>query len=146
MKKIIISILLLTFCVIIFLLLRGKDEQNLGGDYYYLPEYEAMDIGYPGGSIVYKAKEKYSFNDVKIKGNVLAAVSNDSHILASRRNRNSNEGNSKLQYFIIEKYTDVRHGPFSFDDFTKKAKELNVSDSLLRDFNFQLKQDSLPNE
>ena len=33
----------------------GVDNQELGEGYYYLPSYEAVDVGYPGGSVVYKS-------------------------------------------------------------------------------------------
>ena len=41
-------------------------DANLGDNYFYLNRDEAIDIGYPGGAIIYKATQKYNFSDIKI--------------------------------------------------------------------------------
>ena len=49
MKKLIIAIIVtVLLCGILFFIFR-TDEQDLGDNYFYLPKYEAIDIGYPEG-------------------------------------------------------------------------------------------------
>ncbi|HCA08440.1 hypothetical protein [Chryseobacterium sp.] len=61
--------IILTLSLLLFLY-SCNDGSNLGGDYYYLPIYEAEDIGYPYGTIVYKSKEKNHFDEVLIYSDI----------------------------------------------------------------------------
>ena len=85
---------------ILFYTCVGVDDQNLGDNYYYLPKYEAKDIGYPGGAIVYKSAEKNIFKEVKIEGEVINVKS------------------------------DLVYGPFNKKDYQKKRLELGIPDKL----------------
>ena len=49
----------------VFLMYSCYDDQNLGNNYFYLPMYEAYDIGYEG-SIIYKSHKKLLFSDIII--------------------------------------------------------------------------------
>ena len=46
-------------------------EEELGNGYYYLPDYEALDIGYCKGSTIYKSIQKNCFQTVLIQGGIL---------------------------------------------------------------------------
>ena len=39
--------------------------------YYYLTKEEALDVGYPYGSMIYRGLQEYSFSDILITSNVL---------------------------------------------------------------------------
>ena len=131
MKKLIIAILIIIFCVIIVFVFMGNDEQDLGDNYYFLPEYEAIDIGFPDGATVYKASQKYVFNDIKIQGNVVNAISNTDFIIVSQRKGSSKVENDSLQYYIIAKKTDSIYGPYNTDGYLQKRKKLIVPKKLI---------------
>jgi len=78
MKKIIyISSFFALFCC--------NDGTHLGNNYYYLPDYESVDIGYPYGSIVYKSHEKYHFDEVVIFSDINKITSNEKYIIVLQR-------------------------------------------------------------
>ena len=71
MKKIFLHILVLT------LICYSCSDRELGDGYYFLPKYESIDIGYPEGeAIIYKSNQEYSFDEIKISGDVLEVASN----------------------------------------------------------------------
>jgi len=116
----------------------GVDEQNLGDNYYYLPKYEAVDIGYPGGAIIYKSAQKNIFSDIKIHGNVISVDNNKDFIIAIQNADSSNiektnssiaEKNS-LNYFIIVKKSNLIYGPFNKEEYLQKRDELRVPKEL----------------
>jgi hypothetical protein len=139
MKKWIISILILTCCAIIIFMFWGSDKQDLGGNYYYLPKYEAIDVGYPGGAIIYKSPKKYLYKDIKIYGNVISVNSNKNFIIAIQEtdSSNANEINSiivkkrYLKYYIIAKETDSVYGPYGKEEYLQKRMELNIPQKLI---------------
>lgn len=121
MKKIVI--------VLGFLLLSCNDESNLGGDYYYLTDYEARDVGYEYGSIVYKSTSIDNFKDILVYSDIKKCVSNNEFVLISqvpnkplmiRRIKKSLEfWNS---YFLKNKKNinvDLVHGETSLENINK---------------------------
>ena len=138
MIKWIITIVIILLLVVLCLILGGVNEQNLGDNYYYLPEYEAIDIGYPYGAIIYKSEQRYVFNDVKIHRNVISINKNKQFIIAIQQddsiNIKSGQSNvldsNHLHYFIILKKTDVVYGPLSKIEYMKKRDELKIPHSL----------------
>lgn len=140
---------LVIISVIVYLIILG-DNQDLGDDYYYLPDYEAEDIGYPGGAIVYKARKKYLFNDIKISGNVTDVNSNRNFVIAiqnpipssimqdivptSMQEPDNVEENDSLLgsiwFYIIHKETDEVFGPYSKKEYLQKRKELKIPENL----------------
>lgn len=67
-------------------LLQGcQNSEDLGDNYHALSEYEASDVGYPYGAIIYKSSQKYSFQETIIYSNVISYKSNDAYILVSQR-------------------------------------------------------------
>ncbi len=137
MKKPIIIISSILFSLNLFFIL-GCDNQNLGNNYYYLPEYEAIDVGYPGGAIIYKSPQKYLFNDIKIYGNVINVKYNDNFIIAIQKTdssflkkniQNINKKDS-LRYFIIVKESDIVYGPYNKNEYLQKRYELGILEDL----------------
>jgi hypothetical protein len=138
MKKRIIAIVIIFLLVVLYLTWGGADEQNLGDNYYYLPKYEAVDIGYPEGAIIYKSAQKNVFSDVKIHRNVISVNKNKEFIIAIQQDDSVNiksiQSNALysnyLHYFIIAKQTDMVYGPFSIIEYLKKRDELKIPHSL----------------
>jgi hypothetical protein len=136
MKKWIIGIIALLSSVVLLIIFSEKDEQILGDNYYYLPKYEAKDVGYPGGGIIYKSNQKYSFTDIKINGNVVEVHSNDDFIIAIQNSDTSyleskhktvSKANTPLYYYIINKKSDIVYGPFNNTEYLNKCEEIGVS-------------------
>lgn len=136
MKKWIIAIVIIFLLVVLYL--TWADEQNLGDNYYYLPIYEAVDIGYPEGAIIYKSLQKNVFSDVKIHRNVISVNKNKEFIIAIQQDDSVNIKSAQtnvldsnyLHYFIIAKQTDMVYGPFSKKEYLKKRDELKIPHSL----------------
>lgn len=132
MKKWIIAIIvLLIVCGVLFLITR-TDEQTLGENYYYLPEYEAYDVGYPEGGIIYKSSERYLFSNIIIHGNVIRMNDNKGFIIAMQLKNDSTkiDKNELLHYFIIEKKSDLIYGPYKKEEYLQKREELGVPKEL----------------
>lgn len=139
-NKIVIRIFLIfIFCGLIIYFWEDPNE-DLGDGYYYLPKYEAMDVGYPH-SIIYKSFNKNVFNDIIIEGDVLHAIANKDFILAVQRLeteaigyaeflRKNKLDNKNLNYFIIVKSSDSVYGPYVKDKYLQKCKELGVPETL----------------
>lgn len=130
MKKRIISILIISLAIIL-LIFWGDDDQYLGNDYYFLPEYEAIDIGFPDGAVIYKATQKNVFNDIKIQGNVVEAISDTYFIIATQIKNNTSFENDSLQYYIIVKKVDSIYGPYNKEEYLHKREKLNIPKKLI---------------
>lgn len=78
MKK---NFIILIFCILI----SCKNEQDLGNNYFYLPNYEALDIGYPYGSIIYKSKTIYNFDSLCVYADILKVQSNERFVIAHQK-------------------------------------------------------------
>ena len=50
----------------IFCFLSWRNNDNLGSGYYYLSDFNAMDVGYPYGSIVYKSNQENLYKKIII--------------------------------------------------------------------------------
>jgi hypothetical protein len=136
MKKWIITIVVILLLVVVYLLWGRTNEQDLGDNYYFLPEYEAIDIGYPDGAIIYKSSQRNVFSDVKIHRTVIGVNKNKDFIIAIQHDDSVNVKCMQstvldsLHYFIIAKQTDKVYGPFSKMDYLKKRAELKVPKEL----------------
>ncbi len=138
MKNWIITAVILFLLFFLYLIWGEFNEQDLGDNYYYLPKYEALDIGFPDGAIIYKSVQRNVFSDVKIQKNVVCVIKNKEFIIAIREDDslNINNANSKsidssyLHYYIIVKKTDVIYGPLSRNEYLKKRKVLKIPDNL----------------
>jgi len=133
MKKRIIAVFIILLSIIV-LLFWGNDEQDLGDNYYYLPKYEAIDLGYPGGAIIYKSPQKHLYSDIKIHREVVSVNSNNDFVIAIQKLDSSNTENDSLQYFIIVKESDLIFGPYNKKKYLQKRDALKVPKDLkLRD-------------
>lgn len=113
---------------------------DLGDSYYYLDSYEAYDVGYPYGAIIYKSLHKNLFRQTVISREVVDAHYNDQFIIAKQlapKNRldtnfyvTEKEYGKVLQldtsYFIIDKEKDKVFGPLTLDSYSKLKKTLHV--------------------
>lgn len=72
------------FIIFVFLLLSCDNEAVLGNNYYYLTDYEALDVGYPHGSIVYKSDRINSFDDIVVYSDIEKCIYNSEYILISQ--------------------------------------------------------------
>lgn len=70
--------------IVIICFVSCKDETDLGNNFYYLPDYESKDVGYPYGSIVYKSKEKYAFEKTFVYADITNINNNDSYIIVKQ--------------------------------------------------------------
>lgn len=137
MKKITFNFCLL-FLVSIMTFCARENQASLGNDYYYLSVYEARDVGYPEGAIVYKSSKEYVYEDIKIHGEVISVNHDNDFIIAIREKKDSSiiigkqssNVNRNVQYFIIEKKSDSVYGPFDKEKYLQKRTELNVPEEL----------------
>jgi len=74
-------------------------DMDLGDGYYYMPEYEAKDIGFPDGAIVYKSFDKSVIEDIKIPATVIEAKNRGNYIIAIQIQQND----TVKKYFVIDK-------------------------------------------
>ena len=138
MKKWIITIVIILLLVVVYLIWGRVNEQDLGDNYYYLPKYEAVDIGYPDGAIIYKSAQRNVFSDVKIHRTVICVNKNKDFIIAIQQDDSVNIKSIQsnvldsiyLHYFIIAKQTDMVYGPFSKIEYLKKREELKIPHNL----------------
>jgi hypothetical protein len=122
MKMINIRISLFLFSICILSGCRWNDS-NLGQNYYYLNEYNAVDWGFPGGAIIYKSEEENVYQDIKIPGNVVKVNFDKDFIIAKRIAKDNIKDTS---YFIIIKKTDTVLGPLNLQSFRLKENELKI--------------------
>lgn len=134
MKNWIIAIVIILVLVVLYLTWGKGNEQDLGDNYFYLPKYEAVDIGYPDGAIIYKSKERNVFSDVKIHRNVISVDKNKDFIIAVQQDDSVTQPKVQdikfLHYFIIAKQTDMVYGPFSKIEYLRKREELKIPHNL----------------
>jgi len=123
MRKAYLNILILLFTCI------SCSDRKLGDDYYFLPKYESIDVGYPDSeAFVYKSNQEYVFSDIKIRGDVLDVNYNSKYIIAKRDPLISRDENSGIiEYYIIEKKNDKLFGPLTEKGFDKKIVELKIN-------------------
>lgn len=98
------------------------DQADLGKGYYYLSEYDAVDIGYPDGAIIYKSVEKNVFSDIILKETVKNAKSDDNYIIALQLPKNEKVS----RYFIIDKFSGRIFGPLDEKSFNEWKLKLGI--------------------
>lgn len=141
MKKVLFA------CMII---LMSCNDYELGNGYFYLSQDEAMDVGSPYGSIIYKSKQRCQYDKVVVYGDVLDCISDDNYILVSQKPNKEKikelvEGGSyfnedflnqmfknQKNYYIISKVNDSLIGPLDENEFLSKKKNMKI------DLNFWL--------
>ena len=128
-KSVVVICVALFIGGLFFLLKSEREYGDLGDHYFYMSEYDAMDMGVPDGAFIYKSREKNSWgdNEIKIHRDVIKAKNDKDFIIAIRRKKQ----NGTLQYYIIAKYSDTVYGPFQKEDYLKKREDLFVSKKLI---------------
>lgn len=123
MKKSLV-ILGISIVVCLFLYKYWDTDSDLGDGYYFLPEYEAKDIGSPDGAIVYKSNNKnsYAIEDIKIPATVIEAKSTGNYIVAIQTPKND----TIRKYFIINKKTDEIFENLNKKEFLKVCSKLRI--------------------
>lgn len=130
------KILFSSFFVIAFLSCR--EMSDLGEQFYYMSEEEAIDVGSRYGAIIYKSRNKSYYDSIYIENKVIDVDYDENHIIAVRK-KCLNEYDSggqlikrnywcedTLQYFIIDKERALLYGPFNFLKFDEYRKKLNI--------------------
>lgn len=115
--------------LILLLICYSCSDRKLGNNYYFLPKYESIDVGYSESeAIVYKSNQEYIFSNIIIRGDVLEVSFNSNYIIAKRDPLISRDKNSGLiEYYIIDKKNDKLFGPLTKNDFDIKTVELNIN-------------------
>ena len=117
MKK---SILLFVASLIIC---SCTDNSDLGDSYYYLDSFEAIDVGFPNGAIIYKSKKKHQFDSIVISKEVVYAIHSNRFIFAKQL---SNEQKRDTNYYIIDKLNDKIYRSTSIDSCDKLKRYLKT--------------------
>ena len=107
---------------IILLITSCSDNADLGNSYYYLDSFEAKDVGYPYGAIVYKSPTKNLYKNTIISREVVHVKHNDKFILAKQ----TVEDKVDTNYYIIDKINDKLFGPLTLDSFTVLSNTLQT--------------------
>ena len=104
-------------------------DRELGNGYYFLPKYEAIDVGYPEGeAIIYKSNKEYIFSNIRIRGDIIEVHADSKFIIAKRDPLISWETNTGVfEYFIILKKNDSLIGPLNIEKFGLKAKKMGIN-------------------
>lgn len=116
------------------LLASCHNVTTVGNDYYYLPDHEAMDIGYPNGSIVYKSSAKNSFEKILVYSAIEKCISNDEYIIVLQKPNKQNMRNLiKEDFNFWNQYLqDFQFPELSFCvDFYKKNNFTQICDNLI---------------
>lgn len=107
------------------------EDQDLGSGYYYLPDYEALDIGYPAKTALYKSLQKNVFSNVIAEGDVAVIRFNDKWIAFTQKDTMA-PSTEKVSAYLINKKTDKLYGPYS-----KTAYNQNVLKEFALDVSFK---------
>jgi hypothetical protein len=106
------------------------DKEKLGDNYYYLSIFDAYDVGFEKGPIIYKSNQKMVFEKIIIEGDVVEVNYNDNYIIAKKANhiefRKEYFNDEKVEYFIISKKSDSIFGPYNEMWYKVKKMELNL--------------------
>jgi len=102
-----------------------------------LPSYEAVDVGYPGGPVVYKSAQKHLFSLIRIDGDLKGVNANRRFILAVRHPPAASAAGQGvplkqpgLQYFILVKASDAVYGPYTAVEYAQQRKLWGVPQDL----------------
>lgn len=124
--------LLFLSCLVMAASCSFWSDEELGNGYYYLPDYEAEDIGYCEGSTIYKSIKKNYFQIILIQGGILE-VTKDRDFIVVGQNKQQDDLSYKTKvhfYWIINKNNSEVFGPLTFDEYMVKKKDLGVPKDL----------------
>jgi hypothetical protein len=100
-----------------------QDESHLGNSYYYLDSFEAIDVGFPDGAIIYKGDKELHFDTTIISKEVIMVTHNDKFIFAKQL---ATSDIHDTNYYYIDKYSEVVYGPLTLDSSKKISALLNT--------------------
>lgn len=142
-KKIIIFLVCLLLCscspwvkqeISLFFLTMSScfSEAELGNGYYYLSYYDAIDVGYNEGSLIYKSTQKSYYQTILIQGGILEVAKDRDYILVGQNQQQTDlkYKTAVYYYWIINKNNSEVFGPLTFDEYMVKKKELGVPKDL----------------
>ncbi|MPL56193.1 hypothetical protein SDC9_01675 [bioreactor metagenome] len=142
---------LTVYIFVLILFYSCNDGSNLGNNYYYLPDYESKDIGYPYGTIVYKSKEKNHFDKILVYSDVEKVKLNNNFIIVFQRpnkkfmlKKIEDDLNTWNYYYSENKkdsIVDIAYSKISLKDIydlSQKRKLADVADSIVRKERFYL--------
>ncbi len=131
-----------------FLLTNCSNVETLGDDYYYLSGDDALDIGYPYGSMLYRSKKKSTFEEVLIYADVVKKSSNYQYIIIKQQPNkklviNKIKQNLEFwnQYYLEngkDSLVDIGYDKMSLKDIqsllekNKQIKQEMIADNLFR--------------
>jgi hypothetical protein len=72
-------------CFLLLILWACTSDRDLGNNYFYLPEYESKDIGYPYSSILYKGPAEYVFNKIIIFSDIGKVIKRNEYVLVLQK-------------------------------------------------------------
>ncbi len=114
---------LFLFLLTIISFLSCQDKTDLGNSYYYLDTFEAKDVGFPGGAIIYKGERKLQFDTTIISREVVYATHNNRYIRAKQV---ATDNTRDTSYYYIDKLRNVVYGPLTLDSSRKRSTLLNT--------------------
>lgn len=121
------AVLLYILCIVTLLGLSSCDRNNNLESYYYLDKDEALDVGYPYGSMVYKSLQEYSFSDILITSNVSKFKQNSQYVVAMQ-----NLDTGLLRKWISESIENfIRHDGYNGERAGLKFYDYVLPDTLL---------------
>jgi hypothetical protein len=103
----------------------SSDESDLGQSYFYLDSFEAKDVGFPDGPVIYKSTEKYLFQKIVIGREVVQVQHNDNYIFAKQV---ATDNNGDTNNYIIDKLHDILYGPMTADSLTSLKRTLRTDE------------------
>lgn len=121
MKKILFLGLIFIFSI--FFIYRYWDcDIDLGDNYYYLPDYEALDIGSSYKPLIYKSFSKNVIEKIIISPIVVKAKNRGNYILVIQTNKKD----TIKKYFIINKKNDSIFECLDRKDFLNFCTEKKI--------------------
>ncbi len=111
----------------LLILVTRADNQKLGDGYFYLPNYEAIDVGYPDGSIIYKSTKKNLYKEVVVRDNILSVVSDRRYIgVYAKGDLADPQPASGDRFYLVDKISGKVYGPLGDQAFLGIINELEV--------------------
>jgi di/tripeptidase len=115
--------LIITFITILISGCSGNAD--LGNSYYYLDTFEAIDVGYPYGAIIYKGDTENHFDTTIISREVVQVIRTQRYIFAKQI---ASENKLDTNCYVIDKTTDKVFGPVKTDSFAKLKNSLTIDE------------------
>lgn len=123
----------------------------MGHNYYYLSDYEAIDVGYPYGSIIYKAESEYHFKQIVVFSDITDIHQTGDFIIVKqtpnlelykkyisdnaklRNNGIPNLFMNDINYYIINQISDKVSEPLHEETLKLECRKNNIDISFITD-------------